>query len=386
VAEPQHVTYAFDDFAQAANLANADGIPASPFRTAKPNDTVSNQDKSSTRFTAQDWMYADRDVWVYDETNTADYKYGYRPSFAVESGDYSYDTVIKAEGIASLRVEFDRNFLVSLILTYPQTAQKWGKYKTLSVKLLNPSATAVELSMTLTSGGKTYDVPPVDGGNTVTLTAGGTAFHVYTFALDQLTLKGVVQKNPAALLNAVSGVTFHGVAEDTGTLFFDGFSFGLTAPTVTDAAVNAAATGVLASFDDLLAAIREAEMIDPDLYTIESATWLEIMLEKAHTTYSAAPLATPLAVTDATAALKNAIAALEPLPPSPALLGDVNGDTVVNSTDARLTLQYAVQKIRAEGLDLACADVDGNGAVNSTDARLILQYAVMKIDKLPAAK
>jgi hypothetical protein len=31
------------------------------------------------------------------------------------------------------------------------------------------------------------------------------------------------------------------------------------------------------------------------------------------------------------------------------------------------------------------ADVDGNGKVDSTDARLILQYAVKKIDKFPAA-
>jgi len=30
-------------------------------------------------------------------------------------------------------------------------------------------------------------------------------------------------------------------------------------------------------------------------------------------------------------------------------------------------------------------DVDGNGTVDSTDARLILQYAVKKIDKFPAA-
>jgi len=71
--------------------------------------------------------------------------------------------------------------------------------------------------------------------------------------------------------------------------------------------------------------------------------------------------------------------------PATGLLGDVDGNGAVNSTDARLTLQYAVQKIDGEGLELGAADVDGSGAVNSTDARLILQYAVQKIDKLPAA-
>ncbi|MBE6757957.1 MAG: hypothetical protein E7552_05350 [Ruminococcaceae bacterium] len=67
------------------------------------------------------------------------------------------------------------------------------------------------------------------------------------------------------------------------------------------------------------------------------------------------------------------------------LLGDVDGSGRVDSTDARLTLQYAVQKITADALDLATADVDGSGRVDSTDARLILQYAVQKIDSFPAA-
>lgn len=66
------------------------------------------------------------------------------------------------------------------------------------------------------------------------------------------------------------------------------------------------------------------------------------------------------------------------------MTGDVDGNNRVDSTDARLTLQYAVQKIGADGLDTAVADVDGNGRVDSTDARLILQYAVKKIEAFPA--
>ncbi len=66
-------------------------------------------------------------------------------------------------------------------------------------------------------------------------------------------------------------------------------------------------------------------------------------------------------------------------------LGDVDGSGTINSTDARLVLQYAVKKIGAEKLTLPLADVDGNGRVDSTDARLILQYTVKKIAKFPAA-
>mgnify|MGYP000793493947 CR=1 FL=1 len=65
-------------------------------------------------------------------------------------------------------------------------------------------------------------------------------------------------------------------------------------------------------------------------------------------------------------------------------LGDINGDGAVDTTDARLALQYAVEKITLEKDQLAAGDVDGDGVVNTTDARLILQYAVEKIDKFPA--
>lgn len=67
------------------------------------------------------------------------------------------------------------------------------------------------------------------------------------------------------------------------------------------------------------------------------------------------------------------------------ILGDVDGSGAADSTDARLTLQYAVGKITADALDLSVADVNGSGAADSTDARLILQYAVGKIEEFPAA-
>ncbi len=65
-------------------------------------------------------------------------------------------------------------------------------------------------------------------------------------------------------------------------------------------------------------------------------------------------------------------------------IGDVDNNGKVDSTDARLVLQYAVKKITPSALNLDVADVDGSGKVDSTDARLILQYAVKKINKFPA--
>lgn len=59
-----------------------------------------------------------------------------------------------------------------------------------------------------------------------------------------------------------------------------------------------------------------------------------------------------------------------------AVPGDVNGDGLVNSSDARLVLQYTVELTALTSAQLAAADVDGNGQVNSSDARRMLQTAV----------
>ena len=387
VNAPTGVMYAFDDFAQSSNLANADGIPASPFRTAQPNDTVSKQDKTVTRFTAQDWMHADRDVWVYDESNTEHYKYGYRPSFKVNGGRYTYDSNIRAEGIASLRMEYSGNFTVSPILTYPQVkAQTWGNFKTLSVSLLNPTKQAITLSLTLTSGSKTYHVPLLDGTTELTLNPSQTKFAVYTFDLSGITQNGNAVLNPTAVLNAVSTLNFNGTAEGDGTVFFDAFSFGLTDAVTADAELNRLSPTVIATYDDLLNAIQEASNEDLKSYTVESGERLRLAIEKANATYDRNPPATLLEVTDVLAELKAAMAELEPLPPVLFDLGDVDENGKIDSTDARLTLQYAVGKIDATKLNAALADVDGNNKTDSTDARLILQYAVGKIKAFPSKK
>lgn len=60
-------------------------------------------------------------------------------------------------------------------------------------------------------------------------------------------------------------------------------------------------------------------------------------------------------------------------------LGDINNDGQINTTDARLALQYAVDKIGMSEEEWIAGDVNLDEKVNTTDARLILQYAVGKI-------
>jgi len=63
--------------------------------------------------------------------------------------------------------------------------------------------------------------------------------------------------------------------------------------------------------------------------------------------------------------------------------GDASCDSVANSIDAALVLQYDAGLIDS----LECqpsADVNGDGRVNSIDSALILQYSAGLLHALPA--
>jgi Fe-S cluster biogenesis protein NfuA len=57
-------------------------------------------------------------------------------------------------------------------------------------------------------------------------------------------------------------------------------------------------------------------------------------------------------------------------------LGGVNGDGLVNSTDALIILSADVGMNTSAFCPMNCGDVNGDGAVNSTDALIILSYDV----------
>ncbi len=65
-------------------------------------------------------------------------------------------------------------------------------------------------------------------------------------------------------------------------------------------------------------------------------------------------------------------------------LGDVNGDGVIDASDAQRILDYEAQLLDTE-LSAAIADVSGDGVIDSNDAVLILQYAAGKLTQFPAA-
>ena len=62
--------------------------------------------------------------------------------------------------------------------------------------------------------------------------------------------------------------------------------------------------------------------------------------------------------------------------------GDVDGNSRINSTDARLVLRASAKLQTLTEEQSAAADADKNGKVNSTDARIILRAAA-KIEEIP---
>ena len=62
------------------------------------------------------------------------------------------------------------------------------------------------------------------------------------------------------------------------------------------------------------------------------------------------------------------------------VLGDVNGDGQINSTDALLILQHSVESISLENEYLLASDLDRTNSVNSTDALIVLKLSVEIIE------
>ena len=58
------------------------------------------------------------------------------------------------------------------------------------------------------------------------------------------------------------------------------------------------------------------------------------------------------------------------------MLGDVNGDEIVNIADAALILRYSIGLLSFDDTQLLAADVNGDGNVNTVDAALILRNAL----------
>ena len=248
VENPKEVIYAFNNFNCNANLMNSAGIPASPFRTKtiEEVDTTLNPAKGITYFTANDWIYADEDEWVYDPTNVKvnnddddNRCLGYRPAWKTTNGTYSYDSTNKAEGKASVKLAYTGAGTSSVgpIVTYESEKISYGNFKTISAKISNQTNTAKSVALTIVSGNKTYTVVPEAGqqiqNNKVTL-ANNKSFNEVTFDMTTLMDGNTKVTNTSDIWNNITDMKFVFETSGKGSVNVDDISFGLIKKVSTD--------------------------------------------------------------------------------------------------------------------------------------------------------
>ncbi len=82
--------------------------------------------------------------------------------------------------------------------------------------------------------------------------------------------------------------------------------------------------------------------------------------------------------------LKDRESFVDPPPPPEVNYGDIDGNDIIDASDALLVLQDYVGKITLSDAQKKAADCSGEGIVDAADALLILQHYVSKITEFPA--
>lgn len=121
-------------------------------------------------------------------------------------------------------------------------------------------------------------------------------------------------------------------------------------------------------------AVAEAEDMDTAYFTADTVKVFTEKLAAAKAVLDNGDAAQS-EVDSAKKALEEAKEALKPA----FFAGDVNGDGIVNASDALQALQAATNKITLTDIQRTAADVDKKEGITAADALLILQYATKKI-------
>ncbi len=260
VTSPQNVTYAYGNYVMASNLANSAGFPAAAFQTTKTGSFME----------PQDWMMADGKVWVRYATTRelADF----RDLWKVADGDaiFSYDTAVKAEGAASLKLTYQSNTAAVTPIwgdtidgkevTFDGIRRKtFDKSQYLTVSVSNPDDRAKQLQLIVVSGGKSYTASVAGSTETTALLPASSGFASYAFQLQKLQDEnGKTVTNAAALLQNLTELRFSVNDTQGGTVYLDDVQLGmtddtLTAPQLGDIDQNGAVTA-----SDALLALQQA--------------------------------------------------------------------------------------------------------------------------------
>lgn len=373
VTQPKYAAYAFGNYVSASNLKNSAGFPAAAFHTDLGGKTAVN-------FQPQDWLYADGKVWVNYNNGTREFA-SFEDLWGVAEGSasFSYDTSVKAEGKASLKLAYtSAKAAVTPVwggqvngkdVTYLSLKKSFQYYKYLTAYLRNPDARQKTLQLVVVSGGKSYTAALADTANpnataTDAAVPASSEFLPYSFNLQMLMdSSGKPAANPASLLQNLTELRFTVVDTQGGTVYLDNMQFGME---------NAANTKV----DKTALNALIAENLSVKDYTADSWAVYDLAMTAAKIV-AANGDATAQEVADATQALRTARDALVKV--GTIKLGDIDGDGDIDASDALMALQAATKKIQLNDEQAEAADVNHSGKVDSIDALLILQFSTKKI-------
>ena len=238
VKNPKNVNYAFCSFNMGSNLANSENFPASPFRSDRTinYETLDGKNEMKTHFyNPQAWTYADTETtWEASKEQKnyfgtiTDYYTGFMPAWTTnpvagtDQGTITFDTDVKAEGKASLKLAYVAAgaWGVGPEIGYQSRIFQFGNFKSLSVMVKNPDAREKSLQLNFKSGDAVYTA------EAQTLKA-SSDFETVTFDLTNLKdVQGTIVSDAAEILKAATAVQFTITDNAAGTIYLDNVTFG----------------------------------------------------------------------------------------------------------------------------------------------------------------
>ena len=227
---PKNVTYAYATWNINSNLANSENFPAAPFRSSRA--------EGQKYYNPMDWTLADAaQIWSVtaekgDNNNTKnDFYTKFQDAWKANTvkgtatPTLTFDTEVKAEGKASLKVAYDATtdgvIGVGPVLDYKSIVLQLANFKSLSVQVKNADNRNKTIQLLLKSGDKVFTASTENG-----LVAKNADFATVLFQLDALKdEKGAAVTDAAKVLAGVTDLQFTINDKQTGTVYLDNVMF-----------------------------------------------------------------------------------------------------------------------------------------------------------------
>lgn len=220
VKNPQQVTYAWATYNVMSNLSNSVEIPAAPFRSERI--TI-----RQNHYNPQDWTFADGAIWGVNASDFVDFIPAWKETpISVLTNNkvtLSYDSVLKSEGKASLKLQYEGSTNGIIGAAGPALSNKTfvsqlANFNTISVDVFNPDAYNKNIEFLMKAAdGKIYYATFIgyvgDNSNGATFVNIGKTLKFRTLAFNIKVLKDeqkviVPANNVDAILSTINAIEF----------------------------------------------------------------------------------------------------------------------------------------------------------------------------------